>query len=155
MTQRHLTLATPLGPLRVTAEAGALVAVRFAPQDQQTDTADDPLLNAASAQFSGYFARQLRHFDLPLAPQGTPFQQRVWAELVQIPYGHTITYAQLALQLGDANLVRAVGAANGQNPLAIVVPCHRVIGAGGKLVGYAGGLERKAGLLALEGSLLV
>jgi methylated-DNA-[protein]-cysteine S-methyltransferase len=97
-----------------------------------------------------YFAGDLRQFDLPLEPEGTPFQQRVWKELLKIPYGETRSYMEIAQHIGAPAAVRAVGAANGANPLPIVVPCHRVIGASGKLVGYGGGLNLKRRLLALE-----
>ena len=97
-----------------------------------------------------YFAGELFEFQLPLAPEGTPFQQRVWQELRRIPYGETISYLELAKRVGDPKSVRAVGRANGANPIAVVVPCHRVIGADGSLTGYAGGLEKKRALLALE-----
>jgi methylated-DNA-[protein]-cysteine S-methyltransferase len=102
------------------------------------------------AQLEAYFRGERRVFDLPLALRGTPFQLRVWAELLRIPYGATISYGELARQLGDPNLTRAVGAANGANPVSIIVPCHRVIGADGSLTGYGGGLEMKRRLLALE-----
>jgi methylated-DNA-[protein]-cysteine S-methyltransferase len=104
----------------------------------------------ASAQLAEYFDGSRTDFDLPLAPRGNDFQRRVWALLVQIPYGQTRAYGRLATELGDPGLARAVGAANGQNPRSISVPCHRVVGAGGKLTGYAGGLDRKAYLLDLE-----
>jgi methylated-DNA-[protein]-cysteine S-methyltransferase len=101
-------------------------------------------------QLDEYFAGARTGFDLELAPKGNQFQRRVWAKLTEIPYGHTRTYGQLADELGGPGLARAVGAANGQNPLSIIVPCHRVVGSSGKLTGYAGGLERKAFLLDLE-----
>jgi methylated-DNA-[protein]-cysteine S-methyltransferase len=101
-------------------------------------------------QLRAYFAGDLRRFELPLDLAGTPFQQRVWRELRKIPYGETLSYGQLACNLGTPAAVRAVGAANGANPVPIVVPCHRVIGASGKLVGYGGGLPLKRRLLALE-----
>jgi len=101
-------------------------------------------------QLRAYFAGELREFDLPLAPQGTPFQLRVWRELRNIPYGQTISYGELARRVGSPKGSRAVGLANGANPISIVVPCHRVIGNNGKLTGYGGGLENKARLLALE-----
>jgi methylated-DNA-[protein]-cysteine S-methyltransferase len=104
------------------------------------------------AQLAEYFAGRRRDFDLPLAPAGTPFQQRVWQALRAIPYGRTESYGALAARLGQPGAGRAVGLANGQNPIAIVIPCHRVIGAGGALTGYGGGLERKRWLLALEAS---
>ena len=101
-------------------------------------------------QLDAYFAGELETFDLDLDPHGTPFQQRVWDELTRIPYGETISYSELAHRLGDPKLVRAVGLANGRNPISIVIPCHRVIGADGSLVGYGGGLERKRWLLEHE-----
>ncbi len=107
-------------------------------------------LHEARAQLNAYFAGKLTRFDLPLDPQGTEFQRRVWLELLRIPYGQTTTYGAIASRLGDAGASRAVGAANGSNPLAIVVPCHRVIGANGKLTGYGGGLAQKRFLLDHE-----
>jgi len=107
-------------------------------------------LDAAAEQLDAYFAGELQEFDLPLAPAGTPFQRRVWSELERIPFGETISYSTLADRLGNPRAVRAVGLANGRNPLSIVVPCHRVIGADGTLVGYGGGLERKRWLLEHE-----
>ena len=110
-----------------------------------------PLLDAAEAQLREYFAGTRRTFDLPLAPRGTAFQQRVWAALRAIPYGETCTYGELAAAIGSPSASRAVGMANHHNPIPIVIPCHRVIGANGTLTGYAGGLEIKRKLLALEG----
>jgi methylated-DNA-[protein]-cysteine S-methyltransferase len=104
----------------------------------------------AKRQLAAYFNGSLRAFDLPLAPRGTAFQRRVWEELERIPYGITVSYGELARRIGDPNGARAVGLANGRNSIAIIVPCHRVIGANGKLVGYGGGLPRKAALLAFE-----
>ena len=104
----------------------------------------------AKQQLSEYFNQQRKAFDLPLAPVGTQFQQNVWQQLCAIPYGETCSYADIAKQLNNPNAVRAVGSANGKNPISIVVPCHRVIGANGTLTGYAGGLTRKAALLTLE-----
>jgi methylated-DNA-[protein]-cysteine S-methyltransferase len=105
-----------------------------------------------TGQLAAYFAGDLRKFDLPLAMGGTPFQRRVWTELRQIPFGTTISYGELARRLGNPNGSRAVGLANGRNPVSIIVPCHRVIGSNGKLVGYGGGLARKQALLAFEAS---
>jgi methylated-DNA-[protein]-cysteine S-methyltransferase len=107
-------------------------------------------LHEARAQLQAYFAGKLTAFELPLAPRGTEFQQQVWLELLRIPYGATASYGQIAQRVGDPTASRAVGAANGQNPLAIVVPCHRVIGADGSLTGYGGGLPNKRFLLELE-----
>lgn len=159
----HSTIESPAGELTLVAEDGALTGVYFAthahgpgqegfgqPSDPRLDRANAGVLAEAAHQIGEYFAGIRREFDLQLAPHGEPFQKRVWALLAQIPFGETRTYGQLAEQLGDRNLARAVGSANGRNPLSIVVPCHRVIGAGGALVGYGGGLERKALLLELE-----
>jgi len=111
---------------------------------------DDNLFEDVVAQLMEYFAGTRRQFELPLAPAGTPFQQRVWAALLDIPYGQTISYGELAARIGQKSASRAVGLANGSNPLPIVIPCHRVIGANGKLTGYGGGLPIKERLLALE-----
>jgi methylated-DNA-[protein]-cysteine S-methyltransferase len=112
--------------------------------------ASDPLLSEAVAQLEAYFAGALRRFDLPLDLGGTEFQRRVWEELLTIPYGETRTYAQMATAIGNPSATRAVGSANGQNPVAIIVPCHRVVRTGGGLGGYGGGLDAKRALLALE-----
>jgi methylated-DNA-[protein]-cysteine S-methyltransferase len=110
-------------------------------------------LDRARVQLEEYFSGNRKQFDLPLAPQGTPFQQEVWHTLATIPYGETISYAQLAQRIGKPTAMRAVGAANGRNPLPIVLPCHRVIGADGSLTGFGGGLPTKQFLLELEGAL--
>lgn len=115
---------------------------------------EHPLLREAARQLSAYFAGELRVFSLPLDPEGTDFQKRVWRRLESIPYGETRSYTWVAAAIGAPRAVRAVGAANGANPLPIVVPCHRVIGASGKLVGYGGGLPLKKRLLDLEGAVL-
>jgi len=114
---------------------------------------DDPYLFGIFNQLKEYFAGERKQFDVPLDVEGTEFQKKVWEELKKIPYGKTISYKTLAEKLGDVKLIRAVGKANGQNPIAIVVPCHRVIGADGSLIGYAGGLDIKEKLLHLEGAL--
>jgi methylated-DNA-[protein]-cysteine S-methyltransferase len=111
---------------------------------------DHPILAETARQLNAYFARDLRDFDLPLAMNGTPFQVRVWRALLEIPYGETRSYAQQARVVGAPDAVRAVGAANGRNPIPIVVPCHRVIGSNGKLTGFGGGLPLKRWLLDLE-----
>ena len=110
----------------------------------------DSLLLEAADQLGAYFAGELREFDLPLAPHGTPWQLDVWAAVSRIPYGRTATYSEIAAEVCTPAACRAVGAANGRNPLAVIVPCHRVIGAGGALTGYGGGLDRKRALLDLE-----
>lgn len=124
------------------------------PQKQADWRWDEAPFRAVRQQLAEYFAGERRGFDLPLAPQGTAFQQRVWAELLRIPYGVTISYGELATRLGDVKASRAVGLANGRNPIAIIVPCHRVIGANGALAGYGGGIENKRWLLVHERALL-
>ena len=146
---------SPVGELRIVAQDGAITAIEFTPFDEAAAVGpradDDPLLRRAVEQLSAYFARELKELDLPLAPQGTPFQMRVWAELQQIGYGETASYGQVAHRIGMTNAAsRAVGLANGRNRVPIVIPCHRVVGANGSLTGFAGGLERKQTLLSLE-----
>lgn len=141
-------IKTPIGPLTLQADEAAVTAIRFG-ADGARDAS--PLLDAAEAQLREYFAGARRAFDLPLAPHGTAFQQRVWAALRAIPYGETRTYGELAAAIDSPNASRAVGMANHRNPIPIIIPCHRVIGANGTLTGYAGGLEIKQKLLALEG----
>lgn len=141
-------IETPIGPLTLEADENAVTAIRFSAGGAQDAS---PLLDAAEAQLREYFAGARRTFDLPLAPHGTAFQQRVWAALRTIPYGETRTYGELAAAIDSPNASRAVGMANHRNPLPIIIPCHRVIGANGTLTGYAGGLEIKRRLLALEG----
>ncbi|MFL6089198.1 MAG: methylated-DNA--[protein]-cysteine S-methyltransferase [Aeromicrobium sp.] len=141
---------TPIGGLRLHAHAGLLTAIDFDAQPRG-HRLPDPVLDDAERQLSEYFAGELTEFDLPLANEGTEFQQKVWAELRRIPYGETSTYGDIAHRLGyEPVIARAVGVANAANPLPIVVPCHRVIGSDGKLTGYAGGIERKQALLDLE-----
>jgi methylated-DNA-[protein]-cysteine S-methyltransferase len=142
------SLETPIGPLRLSAEGGRLTRVEFAASADARSA--EPVLLEADAQLRAYFAGELRRFDLPLAPRGTAFQLSVWDALLEIPYGATASYSELAAAIGRPSACRAVGAANGRNPLAVIVPCHRVIGAAGALTGYGGGLERKRMMLALE-----
>jgi methylated-DNA-[protein]-cysteine S-methyltransferase len=148
-------MGSPFGRLELVEAAGALVAVHFdAATDEpaEHDPGGSALLAEAQRQLSEYFAGTRRVFDLPLRPAGTDFQRRVWQVLASVPWGTTTTYGAIAARLGmPPGASRAVGAANGANPIAIVLPCHRVIGSDGRLTGYAGGLERKAGLLRLEG----
>ena len=163
---------SPVGDLRIVARDGCITAIDFlgemptspgesrsvarfaaratgAPMGEQQDA--DPLLREAVRQLEAYFSGASRRFDLPLAPEGSAFQQRVWAELLRIGYGQVATYGDVASRLGlTGHAARAVGTANGRNPIPIVVPCHRVVGAGGVLTGYGGGLERKRWLLDLE-----
>jgi len=142
---------TPVGPLLLVARDGALTALHFGagPGPGERDDAD-PVLLAAAAQLREYFAGARTSFDVPLAPEGTAFQRAVWEQLRRIPYGATESYGEIARRLGSPTASRAVGAANGRNPIAIIVPCHRVIGANGSLTGYAGGLDCKRALLDLE-----
>ena len=147
---------SPVGPLRIVEQDGAITAIEFEPfratgrpLGERSD--DHPVLAQAVEQLAAYFARDLKEFDLPLAPRGSEFQQQVWTQLMLIGYGETASYGQVALRLGRTNAAsRAVGLANGRNPIPIVIPCHRVIGASGTLTGYAGGMERKRLLLDLE-----
>lgn len=141
-------IKTPIGPLTLEADENAVTAIHFSADGAQDAS---PLLDATEAQLREYFAGARRTFDLPLAPHGTAFQRRVWAALRTIPYGETRTYGELAAAIGSPNASRAVGMANHRNPIPIIIPCHRVIGANGTLTGYAGGLEIKRRLLALEG----
>jgi methylated-DNA-[protein]-cysteine S-methyltransferase len=168
---------SPVGDLRVVADGGAITTIdflgemptsaaesrsvaRFAaraggePVGERQDA--DPLLREAARQLEAYFTGTSRTFGLPLAPAGSEFQQRVWRELQRIGYGETATYGEVAARLGLAgHAARAVGAANGRNPIPVVIPCHRVVGANGVLTGYGGGVERKRRLLALEGGALL
>jgi len=150
---RHSTLSTPIGDLLLTArDDGALATVHLPGRhpDPPPGRRDDAALAEPRRQLAEYFAGERPAFDLPLHPAGGPFELRVWAALLEIPYGETTSYGELARRLGAPGSARAVGAANGRNPLAVVVPCHRVIGASGALTGYAGGLDRKRALLDLE-----
>ena len=139
--------------LRLVASASGIRAIEFDARPVLEGQRNDrnPLLMEAARQLRAYFAGQLREFQLPLDVEGTDFQERVWREVAAIPYGETRSYLQIATALGSPGAVRAVGAANGANPVPIVVPCHRVIGAKGKLVGYGGGLALKRSLLEMEG----
>lgn len=148
-------LTSPIGSLRLAADNNALREIAFpkngAPAPPQPDWREDASAFAQPIrQLRAYFAGDLETFNLPLAPQGTPFQQKVWNELLNIPYGETISYGELAKRIGNPNASRAVGLANGSNPIPIIIPCHRVIGSNGKLTGYGGGLPIKEKLLALE-----
>lgn len=154
MTNREMFVNTDLGPIRLRAEGEALAGLWFADHRHAPPPLGSidgsPLLREAAAQVTAFFAGDLVTFDLPLVARGTPFQERVWRELTRIPYGETVTYGELARRVGRPTASRAVGAANGRNPLSIVVPCHRVVGASGDLVGYGGGLPQKRWLLAHE-----
>jgi methylated-DNA-[protein]-cysteine S-methyltransferase len=154
-----ITMDSPVGELRLIAGDNGLRAILWGAEDLARIASIDvanliegstPVLDRAVTQLEEYFAGTRREFDLPLDPGGTPFQQSAWQVLRTIPYGKTISYGQQAWQLGDPNKARAVGAANGKNPLSIVVPCHRVIGSTGGLTGFAAGVEIKSWLLDHE-----
>jgi methylated-DNA-[protein]-cysteine S-methyltransferase len=161
------TVPSPVGELLLTAEDAGLTRVYFE-RHRHGDRIDDgwrPVMGSTSRaadvlveahrQLDAYFAGELTEFTLLLAPSGTPFQQRVWTALRDIAFGVTASYAEIARRIGAPDAVRAVGAANGRNPLSIIVPCHRVIGSGGALTGFGGGIERKRWLLQHEGALLI
>ncbi|MGX7824465.1 methylated-DNA--[protein]-cysteine S-methyltransferase [Actinokineospora sp. 24-640] len=151
----HTITDSPVGQLTLVATDGILSGLymteqRHRPAETTFGHRDDTLLDEVKAQLKAYFAGELRTFEVPTAMAGTPFQQRVWAALGEIPYGETITYGELAQRLGHPTASRAVGMANGRNPISVIVPCHRVIGSTGSLTGYGGGIERKRFLLDFE-----
>jgi methylated-DNA-[protein]-cysteine S-methyltransferase len=153
----YTVMPSPIGDLRIVERDGAITAIEFSPfrdhDGRPRADRDDthPVLREAMRQLRAYFDRDLKEFDLPLQPAGSEFQKSVWAQLLAIGYGETASYGQIAKRLGKTNAAsRAVGLANGSNPIPIVIPCHRVIGADGTLTGYAGGIERKQALLELE-----
>jgi methylated-DNA-[protein]-cysteine S-methyltransferase len=148
-----MTVQSPIGPLSITVSDGALRSVQLDGSLPASPGAgaDQALASAVASQLEAYFEGELRSFDAPLGPLGTPFQRAVWAELTTIPYGAVASYGEIARRVGKPAASRAVGAANRSNPIAIVVPCHRVIGASGALTGYAGGMWRKEWLLKHEG----
>jgi methylated-DNA-[protein]-cysteine S-methyltransferase len=158
----HIVLPSPIGPLTLVAEDGRLTGLYMDTRGRQPassviggpgDPDDEPFASAAR-QLEEYFAGRLTAFDLPVEPAGTQFQRRVWSALRMIPYGQTWSYGQLAREVGNASASRAVGLANGRNPIAVVIPCHRVIGSDGSLTGYGGGLDRKRFLLGLESGVM-
>ena len=148
------TVDSPVGPLTLAGKDGRLRHLRMVDQTYEPSregwTQDDDAFAEAISQLEAYFAGELLDFDLELELVGSEFQRRVWAALLTIPYGDTRSYGQIATQIGSPNASRAVGLANGHNPIGIIVPCHRVIGANGSLTGYGGGLERKKSLLDME-----
>jgi methylated-DNA-[protein]-cysteine S-methyltransferase len=156
MTHRtHTVLDSPVGPLTLVAADGVLTGLymdrqRHRPEEHTFGERDPAPFGAVIGQLEEYFAGRRTVFDLPLAPAGTAFQQQVWAALREIPYGHTVSYGELADRLGRPTAARAVGLANGRNPIGIIVPCHRVVGSSGDLTGYGGGLHRKRHLLDFE-----
>ncbi|KUJ70884.1 cysteine methyltransferase [Streptomyces albus subsp. albus] len=156
MTRVHTVLDSPYGPLTLVADdEGTLCGLyvtgqRHRPAQETFGPPDPAPFGEAAHQLAAYFAGELTEFDLPLQLPGTPFQQRVWAQLRRIPYGETISYGTLAERIGQPTASRAVGLANGKNPIGIIVPCHRVVGSDGSLTGYGGGLDRKRRLLDFE-----
>jgi methylated-DNA-[protein]-cysteine S-methyltransferase len=155
MPVHYTHLPSPIGPLLLVCDSSGIRQITFPqggrPLSPEPDWQEDQSAFAElTTQLRAYFAGELENFDVPLAPAGTPFQKKVWDELCKIPYGETISYGALAKRIGNPNASRAVGLANGSNPIPIVIPCHRVIGSNGKLTGYGGGLPIKEKLLALE-----
>lgn len=143
--------SSPIGDLTIAEKKGFLAAVAFgAAIPDGYSRCNTSLIRQTAAQLKEYFAGCRKQFDLPLAPEGTAFQQKVWAALQTIPYGTTVSYLDIAVQIGNARACRAVGMANHNNPVSIIIPCHRVIGKNGSLVGYGGGLDIKTQLLKLE-----
>ena len=156
-TTRCRTIDSPIGPLTLAGDGDTLTNLRMddqahPPSGQDRWTADGRCFDAVVEQLDAYFAGELATFDVSLHLDGTDFQRTVWSALLEIPYGQTWSYGQLAAHIGKPNASRAVGLANGRNPIAIIVPCHRVIGSTGSLTGYGGGLDRKRALLDLERS---
>jgi methylated-DNA-[protein]-cysteine S-methyltransferase len=154
-TRLHTEIESPIGPLTLIASDGLLSGLfmdydRYRPSSETFGEPSAEPFQATIEQLGEYFAGERTAFDLQLGAGGTPFQQTVWSALCQIPYGETISYGELAREIGKPSASRAVGLANGSNPISIIVPCHRVIGADGSLTGYGGGLERKRFLLDLE-----
>jgi len=146
----HSYITSPIGTICIGANNHGIEYISFQDKNQEKADKENVITKEAARQLQAYFNKELKQFSLPLNMHGTPFQQKVWTSLHQIAYGKTISYLDLAKQLGDAKCIRAAGTANGKNPFAIVVPCHRVIGKNGSLVGYAGGLHRKKWLLDFE-----
>lgn len=154
----YKTAPTPLGELKLIASDKGLAAILWENDDPKrvrlaplTEDKNHPVLLETERQLKDYFAGKLKAFDVKLDFKGTDFQKKVWAALLTIPFGETRSYSQIAEQIGSPQAVRAVGAANGKNPISIIAPCHRVIGSNGKLTGFAGGMEAKAHLLGIEG----
>jgi len=144
---------SPAGLLSIKASNNGITEIGFVKEEINNPVLDtaNPFIAECISELEEYFSGERQTFTVPLDPEGTGFQKEVWAELVKIPYGKTISYLNLAIKLGDAKKIRAVGGANGKNPIAIIVPCHRVIGSDGSLTGYAGGMDKKRWLLRFEG----
>ena len=146
---------SPIGMLEITGTGEQLISVLFIDSIQEQASEQTPLLNKCVQQLEEYFDHKRQKFDLPLSPLGTFFQKLVWEKLLEIPYGRTSSYLEIARRIGNPKSIRAVGGANGKNPIVIIVPCHRVLGASGKLIGYGGGLWRKEWLLKHEQSVML
>lgn len=146
-------IVTPLGNIAIHVEEGAVTKVQFS--DEPMKKAESPLLKQVAVEIGDYFEGKINKFSFVMNPAGTEFQQQVWQKLQEIPFGTTISYQELANRLGDPKCIRAAAAANGKNPIAIAIPCHRVIGSDGSMTGYASGLERKKALLRLEGAAIM
>jgi methylated-DNA-[protein]-cysteine S-methyltransferase len=154
MSNSHIIIDSPLGDLLIVAGPEGLTNIAMTPFDPpESETRRSPVLTAAKRQLAAYFSGKLSNFDLPLAPAGTPFMHLVWDEVGRVPLGSTITYADLAQRVGRPGHFRAVGSANARNPLPIVVPCHRIVGSGGQLTGYGGGIDRKRWLIDHEAAI--
>ncbi len=153
---KYAIMKSPIGPLTIAAEEDCLRFILFGTDYRainsrmQWQESGSSIVNETAGQLRAYFEKKLKKFNLPLKPEGTPFQMEVWRELQNIPYGTVISYGELAGRIGRPKASRAVGAANGSNPIPIVIPCHRVIGSNGKMTGYGGGLRIKEALLKLE-----
>ena len=148
------TVDSPIGLIEVSGTSDAIVSCLFVDQ-RRRDAVSNPVVDLAIRQLEEYLAGDRRAFDVPIALQGTDFQKQVWQQLLTVPFGQTASYRDIATAIGNPQAVRAVGAANGQNPISIIVPCHRIVGSDGSLVGYGGGLWRKEWLLKHEGCLLL
>lgn len=147
----EIVIESPLGNIKLAENDDRLTELSFT-EDSLTSKQENALLKDAANQIEEYFSNERKEFDLPLEPVGTEFQIKVWHELLNIPFGTTVSYQEIANRLGDPKSIRAAASANGKNPIAIIIPCHRVIGSHGEMTGYAGGIQRKKDLLTLEGA---
>jgi methylated-DNA-[protein]-cysteine S-methyltransferase len=143
-------IQSPVGTIQIGSANGFINKIHFRDEESPENILPDPVHQQCTLQLKEYFAEQRKTFDFPMAQEGTDFRQKVWSELLNIPFGDTISYLELSKRIGDVKAIRAVGSANGKNNIAVAVPCHRVIGSGNKLTGYAGGLWRKDWLLQHE-----
>lgn len=151
--KKYRYMNSPVGLLEMGAENGLLISLLFVDEKRFAEDSD-PVLDKTEEQLNAYFAGTLLQFDLPMGQEGTDFQQKVWNELLNIPFGKTISYLELSKRIGDVKAIRAVGTTNGKNNIVIIYPCHRVIGSDGSLTGYGGGLQRKQWLLKHERELV-